>query len=50
VLDAHSADGDWAGHPVSERCAAVAREIIDKSGEDQRMGPVEAIRLLLRTP
>lgn len=50
VLDAHVADRDRAGEPVSERRAAVTREVIDKGREDERMRPVEVICLLLRAP
>jgi hypothetical protein len=50
VLDAHAADWDRAGEPVSERRTTAAREVIDKGREDQRVRPVEVICLLLRAP
>jgi hypothetical protein len=48
--DAPAADWNRASEPVSERCAAVACEVIDKGLERPRMRPVEVICLLLRAP
>jgi hypothetical protein len=50
MLDAHAADWDWTGEPVSERHTAVAREVINEGTVGQPMPPVEIVRLLLRAP
>jgi hypothetical protein len=50
VLDAHAADWDRARQPISERRTAVAREVINKGREDERMRSVEVTCLLLSAP